>query len=88
MADDARACTGVGAVQHHGQRHAARPIATEMNTPLKEDPEEYRKFIARIPLGRWGELDEIGGLAVFLASDASSYMTGAGITIDGGWTVH
>ena len=64
------------------------PFATEMNTPLREDPEEYSKFIARIPLGRWGELDEIGGLAVFLASDASSYMTGAGITIDGGWTVH
>ena len=64
------------------------PFATEMNTSLKDDPEEYRKFIARIPLGRWGDLDEIGGLAVFLASDASSYMTGSGITIDGGWTVH
>lgn len=64
------------------------PFSTEMNLPLKDDAEKYREFIARIPLGRWGELDEIGGLAVFLASDASSYMTGAGITIDGGWTVH
>ena len=64
------------------------PFATEMNTALKEDPEKYSEFVARIPLGRWGDLDEIGGLAVFLASDASSYMTGAGITIDGGWTVH
>ena len=64
------------------------PFATEMNLPLKEDPEKYSEFIARIPLGRWGDLNEIGGLAVFLASDASSYMTGAGITIDGGWTVH
>lgn len=64
------------------------PFATEMNTSLLDDPETYKEFIAKIPLGRWGELDEIGGLAVFLASDASSFMTGAGITIDGGWTVH
>ena len=64
------------------------PFDTEMNRSLRNDPEKYREFIARIPLGRWGELDEIGGLAVFLASDASSFMTGAGITIDGGWTVH
>lgn len=64
------------------------PFSTEMNVALEEDPEEYRKFIARIPLGRWGDLDEIGGLAVFLASDASSFVTGAGITIDGGWTAH
>lgn len=64
------------------------PFATEMNTSLLDDPEKYKEFIAKIPLGRWGELDEIGGLAVFLASDASSFMTGAGVTIDGGWTVH
>lgn len=64
------------------------PFATEMNLPLMDDEEKYREFVAKIPLGRWGELDEIGGLAVFLASDASSFITGAGITIDGGWTVH
>ncbi|RLT38499.1 MAG: SDR family oxidoreductase [Chloroflexi bacterium] len=64
------------------------PFATEMNTPLKEDPVKYQEFIAKIPLGRWGNLDEIGGLAVFLASDAASFVTGAGVTIDGGWTVH
>lgn len=63
------------------------PFATEMNRSLVDDPEAYRSFISRIPLGRWGELDEIGGLAVFLASDAASFVTGAGITIDGGWTV-
>jgi NAD(P)-dependent dehydrogenase (short-subunit alcohol dehydrogenase family) len=63
------------------------PFATEMNQSLVEDEAAYRSFIARIPLGRWGELEEIGGLAVFLASDASSFVTGAGITIDGGWTV-
>lgn len=64
------------------------PFATEMNLPLMNDPEKYKEFIAKIPLGRWGELEEIGGLAVFLASDAASFVTGAGVTIDGGWTVH
>lgn len=63
------------------------PFGTEMNLPLMNDPEAYQSFVSRIPLGRWGNLDEIGGIVVFLASDASSFMTGAGITIDGGWTV-
>ncbi len=63
------------------------PFGTEMNQSLLDDPEAYKSFVARIPLGRWGNLDEIGGLVVFLASDASSFITGAGITIDGGWTV-
>jgi len=63
------------------------PFGTEMNLPLMNDPEAYKSFLTRIPLGRWGDLDEIGGLIVFLASDASSFITGAGITIDGGWTV-
>jgi len=64
------------------------PFATEMNLPLKQDPDTYAAFVAKIPLGRWGELEEIQGLAVFLASDASSFVTGAGIAIDGGWTAH
>ncbi|MEZ4727265.1 MAG: glucose 1-dehydrogenase [Caldilineaceae bacterium] len=63
------------------------PFGTEMNQPLLNDPEAYKSFVARIPLGRWGNMDEIGGLIVFLAGDASSFITGAGITIDGGWTV-
>jgi gluconate 5-dehydrogenase len=61
------------------------PFGTEMNTPLLNDPEKYQAFVSQIPMGRWGELDEIGGLAVFLASDAASFITGAGILIDGGW---
>ena len=61
------------------------PFGTEMNTPLLNDPEKYQAFVDQIPMGRWGELDEIGGLAVFLASDAASFVTGAGILIDGGW---
>jgi NAD(P)-dependent dehydrogenase (short-subunit alcohol dehydrogenase family) len=62
------------------------PFATEMNLPLTNDPEKYAAFLSKIPMGRWGELHEIGALALFLASPASSYVTGAGFTIDGGWT--
>ena len=62
------------------------PFGTEMNRSLMDDPEAYKAFAAQVPLGRWGELEEIGGLALFLASDASSFVTGAGISIDGGWT--
>jgi len=61
------------------------PFATELNLPLTKDPEKYAAFLAKIPMGRWGELDEIGGLALYLASPASSYVTGAGFSIDGGW---
>jgi NAD(P)-dependent dehydrogenase (short-subunit alcohol dehydrogenase family) len=62
------------------------PFATEINRPLLNDPEQVRLFASQIPLGRWGEPEELGGLVVFLASDASSFVTGAGISIDGGWT--
>ncbi|HVU97597.1 MAG TPA: glucose 1-dehydrogenase [Puia sp.] len=61
------------------------PFGTEMNLPLLNDPVKYQSFISRIPLGRWGELDEIAGIALYLASPASSFMTGACISIDGGW---
>ena len=64
------------------------PFGTEMNRTLLDSPEAYQSFVSRVPLGRWGELDEIGGLALFLASDASSFVTGAGYLIDGGWTCH
>ncbi|MDB5322685.1 MAG: gno 1 [Phycisphaerales bacterium] len=62
------------------------PFATDMNTPLLNDPEKYKAFIQRIPMGRWGELGEIAGPALFLASDASSFVTGSALFVDGGWT--
>jgi NAD(P)-dependent dehydrogenase (short-subunit alcohol dehydrogenase family) len=62
------------------------PFATDMNRTLLNDPVAYQQFIAQIPLGRWGELDEIAGPAVFLASDASSFITGSSLFVDGGWT--
>lgn len=62
------------------------PFATEMNLPLTEDPVKYADFLTKLPLGRWGALHEIRGLALYLASPASSFMTGSGVSIDGGWT--
>jgi NAD(P)-dependent dehydrogenase (short-subunit alcohol dehydrogenase family) len=62
------------------------PFATEMNRQLLEDPEKYAAFVQKLPVGRWGELHEIKGVVVFLASNASSFMTGAALAIDGGWT--
>ena len=62
------------------------PFATDMNKQLLDDPEKYRAFVEKIPMGRWGELFEITGAAVFLASDAGSYVTGSALFVDGGWT--
>lgn len=62
------------------------PFGTEMNRQLLDDPEKYRVFVQKLPVGRWGELHEIKGLVVFLASAASSFVTGAAMPIDGGWT--
>lgn len=62
------------------------PFATDMNKPLLENPEAYAAFVAKIPMGRWGELDEITGPTVFLASDAARFVTGTTLFVDGGWT--
>jgi len=62
------------------------PFATEMNRPLLDDPEKYAALTAKVPMGRWGELHEIAGAALFLASEASSFMTGSALFVDGGWT--
>jgi NAD(P)-dependent dehydrogenase (short-subunit alcohol dehydrogenase family) len=62
------------------------PFATEMNRPLLNDPEKYKAFVSKIPMGRWGEMHEIAGATLFLASDASSFVTGSSLFIDGGWT--
>ncbi len=61
------------------------PFATDLNLPLLNDPEKYKAFISKVPMGRWGELHEIGGIALYLASAASSYTTGSCISVDGGW---
>ncbi len=58
---------------------------TDLAGPLRTDPVRGPQILDRIPCGRWGEPDELGGLVVFLASDASNYMHGSVIAIDGGW---
>jgi len=62
------------------------PFATEMNLPLLNDPVKYQEFVKKIPMGRWGELDELAGAVVFLASPAASFITGTPLFVDGGWT--
>lgn len=58
---------------------------TEMNTALIADAGRNQKILARIPAGRWGTAQDVGGAAVFLASPASDYLTGAVIPVDGGY---
>ncbi|MDB5350411.1 MAG: dehydrogenase, short-chain alcohol dehydrogenase like protein [Planctomycetota bacterium] len=62
------------------------PFATEMNLALIKDPVVNATFTSKIPLGRWGDPAELGPAAVFLASEASSFMTGASLFVDGGYT--
>ena len=59
---------------------------TEINAPLMQNAELKAQFLGKIPLGRWGQPEEIAGLAVYLCSDAAGYITGTDIVIDGGWT--
>jgi NAD(P)-dependent dehydrogenase (short-subunit alcohol dehydrogenase family) len=62
------------------------PFATEMNTTLVQNPEINQQFISKIPLGRWGRVEEVGNLALYLCSEAAGFITGTDIVIDGGWT--
>lgn len=60
-------------------------IATDNTQALREDPTRSRQILERIPAGRWGEADDLKGVVVFLASDASNYVHGSIVLVDGGW---
>jgi len=73
--------------QHNINVNAIAPgyMATDNTAPLRQDPVRSKAILGRIPVGRWGEPDDLKGMVVFLASQASSYLYGAIIPVDGGW---
>ena len=60
-------------------------METDNTAPLRADPVRSKEILARIPLGRWGLPKDLAGPVVFLASDASAYVTGHALAVDGGW---
>lgn len=62
------------------------PFLTPMNEEIANTEDGMKFIVGATALKRWGELKEIQGAAIFLASEASSYVTGAMISVDGGWT--
>jgi NAD(P)-dependent dehydrogenase (short-subunit alcohol dehydrogenase family) len=62
------------------------PYGTDMNAALINNPEANAQFLASLPVGRWGDVKEIGALACYLCSDLAGFLTGTDILIDGGWT--
>lgn len=62
------------------------PFKTPMNEILTSDPLKSAEFVQKIPIGRWGEPEELQALTLYLASPACSFMTGSSLIIDGGWT--
>ncbi|UOQ44748.1 SDR family oxidoreductase [Halobacillus salinarum] len=73
--------------QHNVNVNAVVPgyIATDMNTALINDDNRNKQILDRIPAGDWGKPDDFKGTAVFLASDASNYVHGHQLAVDGGW---
>jgi len=86
-----RLLTKATAIQYAKERIRANsvhpgPIVTPMTEARRADPESYRLTVSRIPLGRYGEPEDVAYGVLYLASDESSFMTGAELVIDGGWT--
>jgi NAD(P)-dependent dehydrogenase (short-subunit alcohol dehydrogenase family) len=64
---------------------SAGPIGTEMNRALMDDAERNAQFLSNVPLARWGKVEEVGQLALYLCSEDAGFITGTDILIDGGW---
>jgi NAD(P)-dependent dehydrogenase (short-subunit alcohol dehydrogenase family) len=62
------------------------PFLTDMNLAIVNNPEANKQFLANLPVGRWGKVEELGALACYLCSDAAGFITGTDFLIDGGWT--
>jgi NAD(P)-dependent dehydrogenase (short-subunit alcohol dehydrogenase family) len=62
------------------------PFATELNAAVINNPQANAQFLASLPIGRWGKVEEIGALACYLCSESAGFITGTDILIDGGWT--
>jgi NAD(P)-dependent dehydrogenase (short-subunit alcohol dehydrogenase family) len=62
------------------------PFGTDMNAAVMNNPEVNAQFLASMPVGRWGKVEEIGALACYLCSEFAGFITGTDILIDGGWT--
>src|SRR2546428_492312 len=86
-----RLLTKATAIQYAQDRIRANsvhpgPIVTPMTEARRADPASYQLVVSRIPLGRYGEPEDVAYGVLYLASDESSFMTGAELVIDGGWT--
>jgi NAD(P)-dependent dehydrogenase (short-subunit alcohol dehydrogenase family) len=86
-----RLLTKVTAIQYAKDKIRANsvhpgPILTPMTEKRRADPEIYKLMVSRIPLGRYGEPDEVAYAVLYLASDESAFVTGSELVIDGGWT--
>ena len=86
-----RLLTKATAIQYAGDGIRANsvhpgPIVTPMTERSRSNPDQTAFTVARIPLGRWGEPEEVAYGVLYLASDESSFVTGSELVIDGGWT--